>query len=147
MIIVVGVDGGDPSQLALRRSLEVAKTFGAELHVVHVAHVSPMVMAATQTAPIGVHHILEAERKRVWEHAAHEIDDAIEVVVKRVDLEGYPADTLLDYADSVDAVLVVVGTRGRGDLAALLLGSTSHRVVNTSTRDVLVVKGAVNEGS
>jgi len=61
--------------------------------------------------------------------------------VTRVELEGYPADTLVEYASSVGAGIIVVGSRGRGELASLVLGSTSHRVVNQATCDVLIAKG------
>jgi nucleotide-binding universal stress UspA family protein len=62
------------------------------------------------------------------------------VAIERVDLEGYPPDTLVAYADEVGASLLVVGTRGRGELASLILGSTSHRAIHLSRCDVLVVK-------
>ncbi len=60
--------------------------------------------------------------------------------MKRVDLNGYPADALVEYAGGVGADLIVVGSRGRGELAALLLGSTSHRILHLATCDVLVAK-------
>jgi nucleotide-binding universal stress UspA family protein len=64
---------------------------------------------------------------------------AIDVPSKRIDLEGYPPDLLPDYAHKVGADLVVVGTRGRGNFASLILGSTSHRTIQVAGCDVLVV--------
>jgi nucleotide-binding universal stress UspA family protein len=49
-------------------------------------------------------------------------------------------EALVQYADGVAASLLVVGTRGRGDFASLILGSTSHRAIQLSKCDVLVVK-------
>jgi nucleotide-binding universal stress UspA family protein len=60
--------------------------------------------------------------------------------VTKVDLDGYPPDTLSSYATEVEAELLVLGTRGRGELASLILGSTSHRALHLATCDVLVVK-------
>jgi len=77
----------------------------------------------------------------VWAAAAGELDvDDLEV--ERVDLEGYPPDVLVDYASQVDAELLVLGTRGRGEIASLILGSTSHRAIHLATCDVLVVKAS-----
>jgi nucleotide-binding universal stress UspA family protein len=58
----------------------------------------------------------------------------------RTDLDGYPPDTLVAYAEDVGATLLVVGTRGRGELASLILGSTSSRAIHLAKCDVLVVK-------
>jgi nucleotide-binding universal stress UspA family protein len=66
--------------------------------------------------------------------------DQAGVPVERVDLDGYPPDTLVAYADDAAASLLVVGTRGRGELASLILGSTSHRALHLAKCDVLVVK-------
>jgi nucleotide-binding universal stress UspA family protein len=60
--------------------------------------------------------------------------------VSRVDLDGYPPDALVGYAEEVAASLLVVGTRGRGEIAALFLGSTSHRAIHLAKCDVLVVR-------
>jgi nucleotide-binding universal stress UspA family protein len=63
-----------------------------------------------------------------------------EVEVTKVDLDGYPPDMLVAYAEDIGASLVVVGTRGRGELASLILGSTSSRAIHLAKSDVLVVK-------
>jgi nucleotide-binding universal stress UspA family protein len=75
----------------------------------------------------------------VWAGVSDTLDIA-DIRVESVDLDGYPPDTLVAYAGDVNASLLVVGTRGRGDFASLILGSTSHRAIHLAECDVLVVK-------
>ncbi|HEV2257781.1 MAG TPA: universal stress protein [Streptosporangiaceae bacterium] len=53
---------------------------------------------------------------------------------------GYAAREIIDDAEEVNADVIVMGSRGRGDLAGLLLGSTAHKVIHLSDRPVLVVR-------
>lgn len=53
---------------------------------------------------------------------------------------GYAAREIMNDADEVNANVIVMGSRGRGDLAGLLLGSTAHKVIHLSDRPVLVVR-------
>jgi len=53
---------------------------------------------------------------------------------------GYAAREIINDAEEVNADLIVMGSRGRGDLAGLLLGSTAHKVIHLSDRPVLVVR-------
>jgi len=53
---------------------------------------------------------------------------------------GYAAREIVNDASEVDADVIVMGSRGRGDLAGLLLGSTAHKVIHLSDRPVLVVR-------
>ena len=53
---------------------------------------------------------------------------------------GYAAREIINDAEEVNADLIVMGSRGRGDLAGLLLGSTAHKVIHLSHRPVLVVR-------
>lgn len=139
MKVVVGIDESPPSATAVRRARERAEQLGAELHVVFVAHVPATVLAAMSGLPTIGDDFAAAQRAHVWKG----VDPLLEgcaLPVKRVDLEGYPPDVLVEYADEQDADLIVVGSRGRGDLASLVLGSTSHRVVNHAPCDVLVAR-------
>jgi nucleotide-binding universal stress UspA family protein len=135
MPVVVGIDGSPVSRLVVAKGLEQARWRKSPLHVVHIFHL-PMVYTE---AAINWSEVAEAQRNSAWAVVgeALEIED---VKIERVDLEGYPPDVLVDYASQVDAGLLVVGTRGRGEMASLILGSTSHRAIHLASCDVLVVK-------
>ena len=105
------------------------------MHVVHVAYV-PVVYS---DVPMDLSEFVESERQAVWSSIGQMID-ALGIEVERVDLDGYPPDALVAYADEVGASLLVLGTRGRGELASLILGSTAHRAIQQANCDVLVAK-------
>ncbi len=56
-------------------------------------------------------------------------------------LSGDPVDEIVAHAVSLDADLIVLGSRGRGAFASALLGSTSRGVIAEARRPVLVVHG------
>lgn len=140
MIIVVGVDESQRSAIAARKACRLAGMLHAEVHAVHVTHVPAAMLAVLAGVPAAASEFTDAQRAAVWDAVGPTLD-AGGVPVERVDLEGYPADTLVEYAEKMEAGLIVVGSRGRGEFASLVLGSTSHRVVNQATCDVLIAKG------
>ena len=144
MIIVVGLDASDQSVTALARAFELAKPLEAEVRAVHVLHTPAALLAAMAQVPAPIHEYGDAVKAEVWARHGEAIDNA-PVPVTIVDLEGYAADVLVGYADEVGADLIVVGSRGRGDLAALVLGSTSHRVLHMAKCDVLIVRAEETE--
>ena len=140
MIVVVGVDDSSRSAVAARKAGRLAVWLDADLHAVHVAHIPAAMLAVLAGVEAGTTEFIDAQRRGVWDV----VDPVLEqsgARVTRVELEGHPADALVEYAREVDAALLVVGSRGRGELASLVLGSTSHRVVNQAACDVLVAKG------
>ncbi|HEX6286016.1 MAG TPA: universal stress protein [Acidimicrobiia bacterium] len=135
MSVVAGVDDSPVSKLVVERAIEQARLRGTDVHLAHVAY-APMVYA---DVPINWAEVVEAQRNAVWSQLEPAIA-ASDVPVVKVDLDGYPPDSLVAYANDQQASLLVVGTRGRGDFASLILGSTSHRAIHLSECDVLVVK-------
>ena len=108
--------------------------------MVHVADVSPAVLHLPGDVTIDTADLAASQRKAVWEKA-EPVLSAFEVTSKQVDLEGYPADALVDYCDQTKADLLVLGTRGRGRLSSTFLGSTSLRALERAHCDVLIAKG------
>ena len=137
MRIVVGVDDSAMGEAAARKAIDLGRRLGADVDVVFVTHIPSTMLSAMAGVPTVAEDFATAQRDAVWQRMAPILEGA---EVNRVDLEGYPPDALVAHAEAVSADLIVVGSRGRGDLASLLLGSTSHRVVNHAPCDVLVVR-------
>ena len=144
--IVVGVDASEAAQAALRFAAEEAKLRGAGLLAIHAWMYVPAPVAGDpglMAMPEGdVPGVLEAEREsaeRVLEQALQEaFPDGPSVELESRLVEDDPTDALVAAAAQAD--LVVVGSRGRGDIASALLGSVSSHVVQHAPCPVVVVK-------
>jgi nucleotide-binding universal stress UspA family protein len=66
--------------------------------------------------------------------------------VRALSVDAPGADAILDEAHNGGHDLVVVGSRGRGEVASILLGSVSHRVVHESRVPVLIVHVSAEKG-
>ncbi len=143
--IVVGLDPSEAAGAGLRWAAEEARTSGAALHVVH-AYSAPLSTVGTaadieRTDP-DLHGAMVDKLEALTSDADADLD-GIEVHLQLH--PGRPSDGLVDAAR--DADLLVVGTRGAGGFAGLLLGSTAARCVRTSTCPVVVVPHAVGPGA
>lgn len=138
--IVVGVDGSPEARHALDHAIEEARRRGAVLRAVH-AWTPPAVLGPPGYAGIMPTHqeCEEAAREVLSEVVA---DVPRDITVEQVVRQGPPARALVTEAE--DADLLVVGTRGRGGFAGLLLGSTSHQVATHAHCPVLVVPPAAS---
>jgi nucleotide-binding universal stress UspA family protein len=132
--IVVGIDGSPGAQAALTWAVDEAARRDATLEVVHAWH-APFVdgygYAGSAIDPVA----MELGARAVADEAVepHRGKVAIDVHV----VCGSPASVLVQQAK--DADLLVVGSRGRGGFAGLLLGSVSHQVVHHAPCPVVVV--------
>jgi len=55
-------------------------------------------------------------------------------------LHGHAAREIVEDAKKHDAGVIIMGSRGRSDIAGLMLGSTAHKVIHLTDRPVLVVR-------
>ena len=143
MEVVVGIDGSPQSDAVLQTAAAEAKLRQERLHVVHVVYIPVTWVDGINFMPGNLiestYEVAETLRKSLWERVKALLG-GLNVDWVQVDRKGYPPDEIVEYAKSIDAALIVVGSRGFGDLKSMLLGSTSHRVSHTSTCDVLIVK-------
>lgn len=143
--VVVGIDGSPVSEAALAFAYEEAAILGAPLVVVHTwmdVVVDPM------PSPLVEWKDLQIEEQAVLgERLAGWAEKYPDVRVRRVVARDRPAHALLE--EAAGAQLVVVGSRGRGGFAGLLLGSVSHAMLHRSPCPVAVVRspGSGESGS
>jgi nucleotide-binding universal stress UspA family protein len=133
--ILVGVDGSIGSRTALRWAIEEATARGAVLDAVIVWE-SPYDFAKFYYS-VDHKEIAERARERLLETIAEVAGPHPAVEVRPVVLEGDPAQLLCAWSD--DADLIVVGSRGRGDFAGMLLGSVSTKCAHHSRCPVVIV--------
>ena len=143
--IVIATDGSPSALEAVEYGLELASDQAAEPIFVHVAPATEVLpvtgfgMGATASVP----HELDAHDREALD-AAVEIAEMRGLEAKAKLLTGNAADAIVAYADSVDADLIVVGSRGHGVIAGALLGSVSREVLREARRPVLVVRAAAD---
>jgi nucleotide-binding universal stress UspA family protein len=140
-MIVVGVDGSAGAARALEFAANEAELRRGRLRVVSAWRAPVPAYAGSMIAPA-----IETESfaTAVRETAQSQIDDALrahaELSVELVLREGPPSVVLLD--EAMRAELLVVGSRGRGGFAGLLLGSVSQQVAAHAACPVVVVPPA-----
>jgi nucleotide-binding universal stress UspA family protein len=140
-VIVVGVDRSEGAKAALRFALEEAALRGSTLRVVHAWQYVPVGATGLEGGYPG----LGDELVELRDAAAGDLDallreaipDPGAVQIERRVVEAPPAAALV--AESRDADLVVVGSRGRGGFAGLLLGSVGQQLAHHAACPVVIV--------
>jgi nucleotide-binding universal stress UspA family protein len=140
--IVVGVDGSHCSLFALDFAAEEASLRGVPLRIVCAWDLPEAAYAVSAYPKEVLKEILESveeEAKAVVANARARVAELKPTLaVKTKVVKGHATYILLEEAK--DATLVVVGNRGRGGVASLLLGSVSHAVVHLAPCGVVVVR-------
>lgn len=138
--IVVGTDGSETADVAMRRAVELAGLTGARLHVVSAYEPAPAKVGGNQPVAeavewsISPHFKVDAVLERAEDIAR---GGGVEIEVHAPN--GEAAGALIDVAKQYDADLIVLGSRGmRG--ARRVLGSVPNKVSHRAPCDVLIVQ-------
>jgi nucleotide-binding universal stress UspA family protein len=134
--ILVAIDHSAASDRALAAAKELAGLAKGEVWVLHVRERE--VIPRLGLVPTEEHNEAEDEVKAAVSALAGEgITTHAEVADV---IFGQAAREIVDVAKKHDVGVIVMGSRGRSDLAGLVLGSTAHKVIHLTDRPVLVVR-------
>jgi nucleotide-binding universal stress UspA family protein len=139
--IIVGVDGSGHSQQALRWAIQEALVRRAPLTVLTVHQTiigwagGPVSYPGDKTATEQARKAAQDETDTVLEELAGQHPDSVTVEA----VSGIPAQALLNAADNANADMIVVGSRGAGGFASLLMGSVSTQVAQHAHCPVVVI--------
>ena len=141
--IVVGTDGSESAQEAVRQAVELAARLGATLRIVSAYEPVPagrLREEATQVPPdlqwmINPREDVDATLRGAAE-AAREGGVEAETYAR----QGDPADAILDVAEEQGADLIVVGNKGMTGARRFLLGSVPNRVSHHAPCSVLIIR-------
>jgi len=151
--VLVGMDGSEYAVQAVRWAYQEAAARHARLHVLYVWHLPAIAYTApTDVLPpdVDVRGDIESQLEEALAHfdLAH-FDlahfDRADLVVQFDVVEGYPARLLSEAAQHADVDLVVTGSRGRGGVVGLLLGSVSQELATHSPKPLVIVPAELND--
>ena len=135
--ILVAVDHSEISDRALDAARDLALLSRGEVWVLHLREREVAVKTGVSLSDESVDEASAAVATAVDKLTAAGVKAHGDVGTT---LFGYAARNIVDDAKEHDVDVIVMGSRGRGDLAGLILGSTAHKVIHLADRPVLIVR-------
>jgi nucleotide-binding universal stress UspA family protein len=140
--ILVAFDRSTHARAALVHAIDIARTQQASLTVLTsystvLAWPAATMPGLTQTIYDELMESARAEGQAAIDEAVKQLPDGMTAATRLVDAPA--AEAILSEAGVAGYDLIALGSRGRGDVGSMLLGSVSHRVLHRSHLPVLVV--------
>jgi nucleotide-binding universal stress UspA family protein len=142
--IVVGTDGSETAQQAVRQAVELARIAGGALEIVSAYEpVSAQRLREESTeAPKDLQWSINPREDvdATLERAAEEARTAGVPTVRTFARQGDPADAILDVAEEQGSDLIIVGNKGMTGAKRFLLGSVPNKVSHHAPCSVLIIR-------
>jgi nucleotide-binding universal stress UspA family protein len=137
--VAVGIDGSEASGRALKFAIEEASMRGLPLRVIAAWEIPTAEYVGGGLLPNA--DLADLARENADRALAEAVEQAAAAGVEAdgVEVEGHPARVLVEQAQGAD--LLVVGSRGRGGFASLVLGSVSQAVAHHAPCALTIVRG------
>lgn len=133
--IVLGTDGSDRADNATEQALAIAEQSGASLHAITVVNTRRYGEPALSSTELVLNELEDRASEQLTQ--IRQAAEARNLEVTTQSFHGEPAAEIINYADSCNADLIVMGSSGRTHPDAAL-GSTSDRVIRGTDRSVLL---------
>ncbi len=140
--ILVPVDGSKNSLAALKHAVAIARSFSGQISILYVSALSQQVPSYEQVKGIKIPANSSTDpagfAKTIIDEALKHVPEGIEV--HTYNEIGEPRIVITEFAQHNTCDMIVIGSRGLGTIASLLIGSVSSYVVKHSKCPVLVAK-------
>jgi nucleotide-binding universal stress UspA family protein len=138
--ILVPYDGSAPSAKALDKAVQMVKNNPeTKLTVTHVINLQPVIVGEmTFSQPEGYQDQLQEQGNVLLDKIKKTIEGLPQADV--IVLAGSPAEAIVDYAESSNCDLIIMGSRGLSAIKEWMLGSVSHNVIQHARMPVMIMK-------
>lgn len=142
--IVVALDGSPTADLALREAMNLAKTVGGQLLLVHAVDEVSANWDTGYLSPAEIWQAMAAAGRDILKNAAataHAAGINADTKLIEIDTVGRRIpEVIAAAADEWHAELIVVGTHGRRGLSHLFLGSVAEGIVRVASKPILLIR-------
>ncbi len=143
--ILVAVDGGPSSELAIAQAVGLARQIGAEVKVLFVVDDSDLFFESAYIDPNEIVSGMINVGQKALAAAARRFENAgvrclTELAEKPVS-PGNISGTIVSHADQWPADLIIMGTHGRRGVRRVIMGSVSEGVIAKTAKPVLLIRG------
>jgi nucleotide-binding universal stress UspA family protein len=141
--IVVGTDGSETANQAVKEAIELARTLGAKVELVSAYEpvAGSRLREEAQQVPDDLSWMVNPREDvdATLKAAASQAEDA-GVKAQIYARQGDPADAILDVAEEQDADLIIVGNKGMTGAKRFLLGSVPNKISHHAPCNVLIIR-------
>ncbi len=146
--IVVGTDFSDTANQAVSQATDLAKAYGAKLHIVTAfrpAMTASVAASSLEAMAYGGSAVLQEAESKIADEVEATLQrmsqqvSAAGVAVKTHCFAGDPSDALIDIAEQTKADVIVIGNRGMGGVKRFVLGSVPNKISHHAPCSVLII--------
>lgn len=137
--VLLPIDDSPGAKAAIEHATRIARRYDAVIHIIHVLEVTDLGDFPDDIRDIdSIEDALQLGGREMLKPVRH-VTEAAGLETVEVLKEGKAHQKLIEYVDTHDIDLVVMGTHGKSGLSRVLLGSTTEKVVRHSSAPVLTV--------
>ncbi len=137
--ILVPVDGSENSNKAINYAIDIAKKYAGSINLIHVVRSAATLTVAPAEVFLDITKQLIESGKTILKESQEKLKEAgIEGTTEI--LQGHPGSQIVQFAEKMEADMIIMGSRGLGTVARFVLGSTSDYVSDNAKCPVLIVK-------
>ena len=137
--ILVAIDSSKFASVVVEEAAKLATRLGSDVTILSVVNVAGLFAAEGEVDSSEIdereREFLSLHRNLIEKYFNHPA-----ILIESKILHGNPAEKICEYAETMDADLVLVGTHGKGTLATAVLESVSRKVADNCKRSVVVIK-------
>jgi nucleotide-binding universal stress UspA family protein len=141
--ILIPTDGSEHAKQAAAHGVDLAEKYDATVHMVYVIEYLPTELTVHEYDKITMNDLEQSGADITGELTAHAMERGVDAVDET--LHGTPYREILDYANTHDIDLLVLGTHGRTGVKRLLLGNVAEKIVRLADVPVLTVRKTERE--
>ena len=142
--ILLPLDGSPLAEQALPHTIAIAERFQSELILLQVLIPLPRVPTTTDAAILRAEKATDVHAREYLESLAVSVEEH-GITVQVITLEGRPHFQILQYAETNQADLIVMCSRGQSGLSRWMIGSVADRVMRGADVPVLLVRAQKEE--